>query len=315
MAEESPRKRIKIGKEGQEDEGERDPIRSAVECKCILGESPVWDEDLHVLYFVDINGKKVHSHSPKDGSFKTWELEGEVGCVVPGPDRRRVYAAVVDSIFEVDVEKEGKEAVRKLATLPEGECPSGFRFNDGKCDPQGRLWIGTMNKQWRDEKAPRGKLYVLDKDGKFRTSDGRTTFEWNDMVQETWTVSRFDYDDKDGSIEVGSRKEVVKIPTAGDGGGVPDGMTIDADGLLWVTLGEGGAVAQYDAETGEEVQRFKLPVKRPTACTFGGEDLQELYITTREETGQEPSAAAGHLLVAKLDKSKGHAAAWRCKAI
>uniref|UniRef100_A0A7S4UBJ8 SMP-30/Gluconolactonase/LRE-like region domain-containing protein n=1 Tax=Guillardia theta TaxID=55529 RepID=A0A7S4UBJ8_GUITH len=189
-----------------------------------------------------------------------------------------------------------------------------------------------MNKQWRDEKAPRGKLYVLDKDGKFRTvltdvqlSNGMTWFRrpGSDAGYDTFyfidsarqTVSRFDYDDKDGSIEVGSRKEVVKIPTAGDGGGVPDGMTIDADGLLWVTLGEGGAVAQYDAETGEEVQRFKLPVKRPTACTFGGEDLQELYITTREETGQEPSAAAGHLLVAKLDKSKGHAAAWRCKAI
>eukprot|EP00960_Hanusia_phi_P046244 757718-Hanusia_phi.AAC.2 len=119
-------------------EGPReDPIRSAVECRCVLGESPVWDGDANVLYFVDINGRRVHSHNPSDGAAKTWELDGEVGCVVPGPDRRRVYAAVVDSIFEassrsrsdgqvgdpllqVDVEKEGAEAVRKVAALPDG---------------------------------------------------------------------------------------------------------------------------------------------------------------------------------------------------
>jgi len=127
-------------------------------------------------------------------------------------------------------------------------------------------------------------------------------------------VDAFTFDGASG--ELSNRRVVVRCPRQGAGvhgsvGGIPDGMTIDASGKLWVVLGESGSVVQYDPATGREITALKLPVQRPTACTFGGADLSQLFITTREE-GAKGSSNAGSLFKVQIPGVRGLHAAYEC---
>lgn len=169
------------------------------------------------------------------------------------------------------------------------------RMNDGGCDPDGRFYCGSMA---YDSAAGRGCLYRLDPDGSARvvldgvtvsnglawSPDGATAYY---VDSQTYRVDAFDYAREPG---LSGRRPLVRLdPSAG----IPDGLTVDADGYLWVALHGGGAVHRY-APDGKLDGRVEVPVSQVTACTFGGADLDRLYITTsRLGAGQAAEPAAG----------------------
>ena len=145
------------------------------------------------------------------------------------------------------------------------------------------------------------------------TADTRTMF-WIDSANNT--VEAFDYDASVGGMS--NRRVAVTCPKQGQGtavaiGGIPDGQTIDAAGKLWVALAESGHVVQYDPETGKQLMAVPMPVKRVTACTFGGDDLSELYVTTREEPGEGGSPHAGGVFKVLIPGVRGLHAAYEFK--
>ena len=172
---------------------------------------------------------------------------------------------------------------------PEHDLPEN-RFNDGKCDPAGRFWAGTLS---LEGKRGTCNLWRLDADlsvhkmlegvsvsnGIVWTAD-RTAMYYVDTP--TRRVDRFDYDHDTGEID--NRSVAVRIP---DGMGFPDGMTIDSEGMLWVCLWQGGKVSRWDPVTGELLATVDLPASNVTSCAFGGEELDQLYITTARITIDE----------------------------
>jgi sugar lactone lactonase YvrE len=165
---------------------------------------------------------------------------------------------------------------------PEAHLPRN-RFNDGKCDPAGRFWAGTIS---LDREPGAASLYCLEPDGRVRTMrrgvtnsngiawslDAATMYYIDTPTQQ---VTAFDYDHQSGGIT--NPRTVVAIPA---GAGKPDGMTVDAEGMLWIALWEGGCVGRWDPRSGARLQTINVPARRVTSCAFGGSQFEELYITT-----------------------------------
>lgn len=260
--------------------------------RAILGEGPIWDKGK--LYWVDIMGKRVYTYDPEADSERYVELDQMVGTVVP---RAQGGLAVAVERGFATLDEDG--TLQMIAEV-EADDPR-TRFNDGKCDPAGRFWAGTMA---MTEKAPLGSLYALEADGTVRkmyspvtTSNGicwsldaKTMYYIDSPTRE---VAAFDYDVATG--EIANKRTVIRFAPED---GSPDGMTIDADGNLWVALWDGWCVVCIDPNTGERVRKIDVPVQRVTACAFGGPDLRDLYITTarvgvpEERLAEQPLAGA-----------------------
>lgn len=241
------------------------------------GEGPVWVDGL--LYWVDITGELVHRFDPVTGEDTATAVGQAVGALVPR-SRGGVVLAVRDGFAELaDPDDEPRMLVPVEANRP------GNRMNDGKCDSQGRFWASTMA---FDASAESGSLYcltpnlevrkVLDRltigNGLAWSADDRTFYFIDSM---THGVDAYGFDAASG--ELGQRRRVVDIPSSD---GIPDGMTIDAEGYLWVALFNGWAVRRY-SPTGKLDREIRLPVSNVTCPTFGGDDLGDLYITTTPE--------------------------------
>jgi len=251
-----------------------------LDAKTILGEGSIWHPKENKLYWIDIEGKSLHIYDPVTKEDKLFPLGSRVGTVVP-VQNGGALVALQSGIQEIDT-KTGK-----LHFIINPLTDSiNVRFNDGKCDPSGRFWVGTMALDARKKGAV---LYRMDKDksihqmldsvtisnGIVWTADKKTMY-YNDTP--TGTVEGFDYDDKTGAIS--NRRVVVRIP---GGGGGPDGMTIDADGNLWVALWGSGTVGKFNPQTGELLQKVIVPAPNVSSCAFGGKNLETLYITTARE--------------------------------
>lgn len=266
----------------------------------LLGEGAIWYRS--ALYWVDILGKRVHRYDPATGEHREYVTPETVGTVVPRATGGLVVA-LQHGFAHLD-EESGEVTPLGEPVDPRPET----RFNDGKCDPAGRLWAGTMG---FNSEPGMGSLYMLDVDGRVEEKiPGVTTSNgicWNRDATEmyyidtpTHEVWAFDYDVKTGAI--GNRRVAVKIDPAE---GAPDGMTIDADGNLWIALWGGSAVVCHNPATGERLRKIELPCAQVTSCAFGGPDLNELYITTarvgydEEKLKNEP--LAGRLFHVKLD--------------
>jgi sugar lactone lactonase YvrE len=238
-----------------------------------LGEGPVWDARSGRVTWVDILGRRIHRTDPRTGETDSLETVSHVGAVVPRAAGGYV-AALQDGFWILD-----DGAPRRIATVH--EAGPELRFNDGKCDPAGRLWAGTMA---YDEAPGAASLYRLDAAGSVArvlfdvtisnglawSADGRTMFY---IDTPTRRVDAFTFDAASGAIA--DRRTAIEIP---DGFGSPDGMTIDADGGLWVAFWDGSSVRRF--VDGRLERTIQLPVSRVTSCAFGGEDLDELYITS-----------------------------------
>ena len=247
--------------------------------KTILGEGSIWHPKENKLYWIDIEGKSLHIYDPVFKTDKQLALGSRVGTVVP-IQGGGALVALQNGIQKIDI-KTGQ-----LTFLINPLKDSNIRFNDGKCDPSGRFWVGTMA---FDNRKKGGVLYRFDKDkslhlmldnvtisnGIVWTADKKIMY-YNDTP--TGTIQAFDYDDETGNIT--NRRIAVKIPA---GIGAPDGMTIDADGNLWVALWGGGIVGKFNPLTGELLQKVKVPAPNVSSCAFGGKNLDTLYITTARQ--------------------------------
>ena len=247
--------------------------------KTILGEGSIWHPTENKLYWIDIEGKILHIYDPVLKVDKKLKVGSRVGTVVPVQSGGALLA-LQNGIQKIDT-KTGK-----LTFLTNPLIDSNIRFNDGKCDPSGRFWVGTMA---LDSRKKGGVLYRFDKDktvhlmldsvsisnGIVWTADKKTMY-YNDTP--TGTIQAFDYDDTNGNIT--NRRVAVKIP---NGIGAPDGMTIDVEGNLWVALWGGGIVGKFNPLTGELLQKIKVPASNVSSCAFGGKNLDILFITTARQ--------------------------------
>lgn len=250
-----------------------------IDAKSQLGEGPLWHPDEKRLYWVDITPGLLNCWDPSTGQTQQWEMDSMIGTVEFVPQKGLLVA------LEAGIHRfSAREGLTKLADFPE---PSdvGNRFNDGKCDPSGRLWVGTMNKQVRPQA---GSLYCFDGDRFTKKLSGltisngmawsgdQTKFYFTDTADQA--VKVFDFDNQTGCISSG--RIAIEIP---ESMGAPDGMTIDGEGKLWIAHWGGSCVARWCPETGELLEKIDVTAPHVTSCAFGGDDMQTLYITTARE--------------------------------
>mgnify|MGYP005754804751 CR=1 FL=1 len=250
-----------------------------LDAKAILGEGALWHPTAQLLNWIDIEGKALHLYNPENGNDNVLDVGARIGTVVPVADGGALVA-LQNGIFYIDTD------TGKLTFLTDPIGREDIRFNDGKCDPAGRFWVGTMA---LDKRTGGADLYMLDLQGNVHhklanltisngivwSLDKRTMYFTDTPTQQ---VKAFDYDNETGTIC--NERVIIEIP---EEVGAPDGMTLDAEGNLWVALHGGGAVAKYNPTTGEQLQKVKVPVPKTTSCAFGGKNLDTLYITTARD--------------------------------
>jgi sugar lactone lactonase YvrE len=268
-----------------------DHVEVVVRAGARLGEGPVWDARSGRLVWVDVLASRVYLTDTNTGASDEIPTPLHVGAVVPRAAGGFV-AALQDGFWLIGMGPPGL-----ITRVPEAR--PGLRFNDGKCDPAGRFWAGTMA---YDESPGAGALYCLGADGRATrvlggvsisnglawSLDGLTMYHIDSPTQR---IDAFSFAPSTG--EISDRRQLVQIPPDL---GVPDGMTVDAEGGLWVALWNGSAVHRY--LDGRLDRVIELPVTKPTSCTFGGPDLDELFITSAseglstEERDSQPLAGA-----------------------
>ena len=268
-------------------------LELVLDAKAEIAEGPFWDQEKQLLYWVDILGKTINLYNPIEDENKVIQLEKMIGALIPG-DNDKLLAALEDGLYLIDAET----AETEFLVNPESNTEE-TRFNDGKCDPRGRFWVGTMD---LEENRELGTLYCLDQDLNLeekikdvKISNGLAWSLENETMyyidSPTKKVFAFDYDLE--TAEISNRRVIIKFA---EGEGVPDGMTIDAQGKLWIAHFGGAQVSRWDPETGEKIDKVELPVSNITSCAFGGKNLDELYITTasvglsEEEKAEQPFA-------------------------
>ena len=256
-----------------------------IDSKSGLGEGAFWNYKTGVLMWIDISGKILNIYNPKTGFNKEMFTGQMIGTVVP-EESGLLLVAMQNGIYQLDPQSGGKT----LIADPEENIPTN-RFNDGKCDPAGRFWAGTMD---LDLKSGLGALYRLDPDSTIHTmienisiSNGIVwSLDFKKMYyidSPTQKVMTYDYNNENG--EITNPVIAFEIPAET---GMPDGMTIDAEGNLWGALYGGAAVGCWNPETGQLLRKIDVPAKNVTSCAFGDDDLGTLYITTaRQETSDE----------------------------
>ncbi|MBB5039069.1 SMP-30/gluconolactonase/LRE family protein [Prosthecobacter dejongeii] len=258
----------------------------------VWGEGPLWDKNR--LLYVDIETHKIIAFNPVTGEEKIWDVGQRVGTVVAREQGGLVWAGD-QGFFFLDEET----GISTPIADPEPELADN-RFNDGKCDPQGRLWAGTINLKKRQEAS----LYCLHTDltvekkfgpvtnsnGIVWSRDGTTMFYIDTPSKK---IRAFDFDRSTSAIS----NERVIWDTSADSSS-PDGMTIDSEDRLWIAFCHGGKVVCFDPKTQAVVQQVDFPCVETTACAFGGPDLRDLYVTTGVK-GDLKEAAAGRLFICR----------------
>jgi sugar lactone lactonase YvrE len=275
----------------------------AVPSQCYLAEGPVWDPVTRQLRWVDINPGHVHGFDPVTGARTRFAAAGTDGPAVPRPDAVPVGAvgltitgglvlAMVDGFAFGPAQPDAAGAYPLTSVEGFRVDASLVRFNDGKPSPWGDFWAGTM--PWR-QGGPACSLYRLSPDGQVTELFGGVGLS-NGL---DWSADRtrfFYADSRSGGVDVftcdpftGELGERTRFVTVA--GGIPDGLTLDADGCLWLAVFAAGEVRRY-TPAGDLDTLIRLPVDQPTSMAFGGDDLSTLYITTAREDLSEAEVAA-----------------------
>lgn len=265
-----------------------------LDAKARVGEGAFWHFEEKTLYWLDIEGKFLHRFDPATGRDTSITLGGRVGCMVPTREGTLLLAG------EKGIEEFYPESGKRLFVCdPEPDRPTN-RLNDGKCSPEGRFWFGSLSMVKEPNAAA---FYMMDHDrtvtkkldgltnsnGIGWSPDGKTLYH---IDTPTRLVSAWDYDSVSGKI--GNRGVVVRFPDD-PSTGRPDGMTVDADGNLWIAHWLGSRVSCWTPQ-GERIREIRVPAARVTSVAFGGDGLETLFITTAsegmtsEEHAQEPHA-------------------------
>jgi len=264
-----------------------------------LGEGAFWDSATSRFFWIDIEGKQLHIYTPLTNDNSSFPTPSRIGTVVPQSDTTAVVA-LEDGIYIMNTSN------GDLTLLSDVEqTMTTNRFNDGKCDPNGNLWVGSMH---LEQSAPEASVYkvtptseatkmienVTISNGIVWTKDGSIMYY---IDTPTGQIRAYDYDK--ASATISNMRVAVTVSTDL---GFPDGMTIDENDHLWVGLWNGNAVAQFNPISGELISKIEVPAHNVTACAFGGPNLDKLYITTASvdmsPEEQERFPDAGSLFVA-----------------
>lgn len=249
-------------------------VRCVADVKAVLGEGPIWVESEQALYWVDIKGRKIFRRDSA-GERQEWETPLRIGSIAPRAGGGFI-AGTEHGFAEIDLDRQRFD----VFCNPEEALPDN-RFNDGKVDPLGRFWAGTMDDT---EQHALGTLYRLGADrhceaidhgykvtnGPAFSPDGRTLYHTDSARQVIYAFPLT----ADGSV--GERREFARF---GAGDGYPDGMTVDSAGCLWVAFWDGWCLRRLSTG-GECLQTVPVPVQRPTSCAFGGPGLDQLFVTS-----------------------------------
>ncbi len=255
------------------------------EVSCQVGESPTWHAAEGAWYWVDIPQRRVWRLDASSGATRFWSTDEMVACVAPRSDGGLI-AGMESGIFALELGDAGTALQRKLAA-PASGLDAGMRFNDGRCDRQGRFWSGTM---FMDMAAARavGQLYrydavrglsepvvseLLTQNGLAFSPDGRTMY-LSDSHPQRRMVWAFDYDTDAG---VPSKRRVFADMSSF--AGRPDGAAIDTDGCYWVCGNDDACVLRFTPD-GKLDRRVEVPMLKPAMCAFGGRNLDTLMVTS-----------------------------------
>lgn len=254
---------------------------SKLECvlrkKAVLGEGPLWESDKKRLLWVDILGQSLRFFDPVRSEEAVYPIGKLIGTAVPATDGGYVLG-LEDGIYRF---REDSGAMEHIAS-PERHIPSN-RFNDGKCDPAGRFWLGTMSLEGKSDMA---SLYRMDADLKVTRAETGISLSnglgWSPAGDEMYFIDTmkgivYAYDYRLDTGDISERRVLLRF--SGESG-MPDGMTVDAEGRLWIAHWGGGRVTCWDPASCSELERIEVPAKLVTSCAFGGSDLEDLYITT-----------------------------------
>ncbi|HYW55559.1 MAG TPA: SMP-30/gluconolactonase/LRE family protein [Polaromonas sp.] len=275
------------------------------ETRALLGEGPTWSPRDGALFWVDILTPAIHRYDVQTGSDVEVKLGSMVSVVIPKATGG-LLVATPTGIMTFD------EASKSLTSLchPESDRPTN-RYNDGKCDRMGRLWIGTLD---MGTAANRGNLFRVDPDGTWKKMDSGFTVAnglgWSPDNKQMYftdssrrTIYTYDFDLRAGTIS--NRRPLITLPPTD---GTPDGLTVDEEGCLWVAIWDAWRVSRY-SPSGEELLRISMPVPRPTSCCFGGPHLDTLYVTSASVRLNEEALLAaplsGSLFAIKIPGIRG----------
>ena len=270
--------------------------------QCILGEGPLWLEDKKCFYWVDIERGTLFEYNWLTKSTRNWFFDYKVTMVIEST-RDHLILALNTSIarFKTDTGQ-----LEWLVDIEEGMIKN--RCNDGACDNQGRLWIGTMHRQ---HEYGAGSLYCIDSNLRIDKKMDKVTISngiaWSldnkhmyYIDSPTQKIQSFIFDEFAGKILFD--KTAVTIPVEM---GTPDGMAIDSAGMLWVAHWNGYGVYRWNPETGQLLTKIDVPAPQITSCAFAGEDLNYLMITTAREnmstSALEQFPSSGDVFIAKTE--------------
>jgi sugar lactone lactonase YvrE len=260
-----------------------------------VGESPVWHAEESALYFVDIPAGKILRLAPATGRLDAWTADEPVGCIAFAADGTLV-AGMRTGIFSLTLGKAGRVAATRLGTP--GFALPDMRFNDGRCDRQGRFWAGTMHNDMPAAHAVGGLFRYASPGGltgpvvaglvvqnglAFSPSGDRMYLsDSHPTVRRIWC---FDYD-----IESGMPSNRQLFVDMNRHPGRPDGAAVDEDGCYWICANDGGCVLRFTPQ-GVLDRRIDVPVKKPAMCAFGGSGLDTLFVTSIRPA--DPAALEG----------------------
>jgi sugar lactone lactonase YvrE len=294
------------------------------------GECPVWHAPEQALYWVDIPEKTLHRYQSQSGRHHSWKAPEMLACMVraSAPRSSSASAEIVGSaesadgdgcsqwlvaaesgLFAMDTRRDDALGFTRVASV--AHARPGMRFNDGRCDRQGRFLAGTMLMDMAAAQAV-GCIYQLQPDGTLRTllqgfttpngmafsPDGRTLYlsDSHPAVRQVWA---YDYDSAQG-LPSNPRPFIDMAGFAGR----PDGAAMDTDGCYWICGNDAGLVHRYTPQ-GRLDLSISVPVAKPAMCAFGGADLRTLFITSIRPAGSAADALAGGLFAIHLPGVQG----------
>lgn len=271
----------------------------------LLGECPLWHPGEAALYWIDIAGKAVHRLHPESNFHSTWTVPSEPGCIA-----LRTGGGLIVAM---------RSGIATLSTTdgtltPLIDAPydvTQLRFNDGRCDAKGRLWLGTL---YDPRDKPAGSLFCLDRgnlrdmghpvtvsNGVAFSADNRIMYHADTTAH---TISAYEFDLAAGRVGAGRLFKHFSMDRSHRYGGRPDGAAVDSEDAYWCAMYEGGRILRI-SPYGDILQEISLPVKCPTMIAFGGHDLRTLYITTvrhnRSDAELSQYPLSGRVLYTRVD--------------
>ena len=252
-----------------------DTVECVLRAEALLGEVPVWSSRDRLLYWVDIRAPALHALDIGSGTDRSWPMPEPIGAVAIHAEGG-LLLALASGLARFDPQTAALEMVQPI----EADIQTS-RLNDGRCDRRGRFWVGSMNRATPDG---RGSLYRYDPDGSLHhlfggievpnglafSPDGNTMYFWDTPTRR---LQAFPLDPATGALGP------ARLFAESAGPGNPDGAVTDAEGCLWVAHFDGARLTRYRPDGGVD-RVIELPVDRPTACCFGGDDLDTLFVTS-----------------------------------